>query len=154
MVDTVTPAQACRIAGCTLPDIRRWARAGVVRTPGVTTRYSFRDLVVLRLAAGLAAAGLRPAAVARALDAIANEVGDALTGVRVVVAGNSVLVCADDGALVDALRGGQLAFVLPAGALADEVEASVRAFSDDRTAFLAQLEPGEPGRSAGTRGSG
>jgi DNA-binding transcriptional MerR regulator len=85
------------IAGLAVPQIRRWARAGLV-TPTKDSqgrwRYSFQDLALLRTASNLLAAKLTPHRVTRALRLIREQLppGRPLSAVRIVVDGRRVLV--------------------------------------------------------------
>ncbi len=78
-------------------EVRRLARAGFVspmRGPRNELRFSFQDLVLLRAAAGLVHARVRPARVRRALRQLRAQLpqGRPLTGVRVTADGEQVLV--------------------------------------------------------------
>ena len=75
-------------------------------------RYSFRDLVALRIVVSLLDAGLPMVRVRSALEVLRAS-GDELAGLRIVTDGVSVFACYDDGQILDALRTGQLALFVP-----------------------------------------
>lgn len=100
--------------------------------------YSFRDLVVLRIVRSLLDAGLSLQRIRRAADFL-RESGEDLRGMRLVTDGSTVLACRDDGQVLDALRGGQLALFVSVEGVAAEVEADVRRFRAEREAFLDAL---------------
>ncbi|ACL64285.1 TPR repeat protein [Anaeromyxobacter dehalogenans 2CP-1] len=86
-----------RMLGLPPAEVRRFARAGFVaarRGPGNALRFSFQDLVLLRAAAGLVQARLRPARVRRALRRLAAQLpeGRSLASVQVAAEGGRVVV--------------------------------------------------------------
>jgi DNA-binding transcriptional MerR regulator len=149
-------AQAARLSGCTTSQLRHWARRGFVEPSGPARQYEFRDLVALRLVRSLLDAGLPSARVGAALRSLV-EAGDDLASLRLVTDGVTVWACRDDGQILDALRAGQLALFVAVDRLAEEVEAEVHAFDEERSDFVARLhEPSTAGESgeAGNRGRG
>ncbi|MCU1457672.1 MAG: MerR family transcriptional regulator [Actinomycetia bacterium] len=132
--------QAARLGDCTPSQLAYWSRAGLVVPAGDPPRYSFRDLVALRVISSLLDAGLSTAKVRRALRYLV-EAGDDLAGLRVVTDGDRVWACRNDGEILDALRHGQMALFVAVDRYAAEVDAGVRAFAAERTAFLADLTP-------------
>lgn len=103
--------------------------------------YTFRDLVALRMVRSLLDAGLSLQRVRRAVEHLA-EIGDDLTDLRLVSDGSTVFACRDDGEVLDALGHGQLALFVSVDAVAAEVEAEVKQFSDERAAFVDSLSEG------------
>ena len=112
-------AEAARLTGLTPRQLDHWDRNGflgpsIARAAGYGTmrRYSFADVVRLRVAARLRAAGVglsrirRCAAVLARLDPAAD-----LAGARLIVSGSSVLWARSDREVVDLLEGGQLVLV-------------------------------------------
>ena len=102
------------------------------------SKYSFRDLVALRVVHSLLDAGLSSVRVRAAVRWV-RESGDELSDLRLVTDGRNVWACRDDGQILDALRAGQLALFVAVDSLAAEVEAEVRAFDAERAAFVEQL---------------
>lgn len=138
-----TVAQAARLTGNTAAQLRSWERLGLV-VPGTegselrAERYSFRDLVALRVVASLLEAGLSLARIRRALRYLI-ESGEDVAALSLVTDGESVWACRDDGQVLDALRHGQLALFVAVGRVAAEVEAEVGAFAAERQAFVDEL---------------
>jgi DNA-binding transcriptional MerR regulator len=140
-----TAVQAARLAGCSVTQVRHWARTGLV-VPATADGYGFRDLVALRVVASLLDAGLPLAKVRAARAGLAADAGD-LAGLRLVTDGSTVWACRDDGEILDALRGGQLALFVPVDRFAEQVDADVRAFAAERDRFVETLvEPDAPDR--------
>ena len=133
-----TAAQAARLSRCTVSQLRYWARSGLVPPSEQPNRYSFRDLVTLRVVRSLLDAGLSSTRVHTAVRWL-RESGDALTDLRLVTDGHNVWACRDDGQILDALHAGQLALFVAVDSLAAEVDADVRAFDAERAAFVEHL---------------
>jgi hypothetical protein len=79
--------------------------------------------------------GLPLARIRRALRYLV-ESGEDVAGLRLVTDGDTVWACRDDGQILDALRHGQLALFVAVDAMAEDVEAEVRAFDAERRAFV------------------
>jgi DNA-binding transcriptional MerR regulator len=145
-----TSIQAARLSGCSTAQLDAWRRIGLLvpNDAEPTGPYSFRDLVALRMVATLLDAGLPMSRIRRAVAELVRT-GDDIAGLRLVTDGESVWACRDDGQILDALRHGQLALFVAVDRFADEVEHEVRAFDDDRRAFVADLQdhPSRGGRA-------
>ena len=132
--------QAARLAGCSPSQLDYWDRCGLIvpRPTDPDGAYSFRDLVALRMVRSLLDAGLPLARIRRAVAAIIDA-GDDIAGLRMVTDGEHVWACRDDGQILDALRHGQLALFVAVDQMAADVDAEVRAFSQDRQTFVDRL---------------
>lgn len=134
-----TVQQAVRLTGCSRSQLRHWAGTGLVEpTEAHRVRYSFRDLVALRVVASLLDAGLSLARVRRALRYLV-EAGDEVAGLRLVTDGETVWACRDDGQILDALRHGQLALFVSVDLVASQVHDDVRVFDAERREFVEGL---------------
>ena len=140
-------AQAARLGGCTRSQLGHWRRSGIVVPSEADGRYSFRDLVALRIVVSLLDAGLPMVRVRAALEVLRAS-GDELAGLRIVTDGVSVFACYDDGQILDALRDGQLALFVAVDRFAAALRSDVSAFTAERDAFLSQLHAGS-GAGAG-----
>jgi DNA-binding transcriptional MerR regulator len=128
-------AQVARLTGLTPRQLDHWDRKGFLKPSlrkaqgyGSTRRYSFADVVRLRVAARLRSAGVgltRIRRCAEALERLGGEAGD-LGGVRLLVAGSRVLWARSDQEIVDLLKEGQLVLVFP---LEDAVEETAGAIA-------------------------
>ena len=134
-----TAAQAARLAGCTVSQLRYWSRSGLVTPTAEGGGYAFRDLVALRVVRSLLDAGLSSTRVHAAMRWV-RESGDDLASLRIVTDGRTVWACHDDGQILDALRAGQLALFVAVDRVAADVDADVRAFDAERAAFVEQLK--------------
>lgn len=145
-------AQAARLGGCTRSQLGHWRRSGVVVPSQTDGRYSFRDLVALRVVVSLLDAGLTMVRVKAALEVLREAGGgsggstaDDLAGLRIVTDGVSVFACYDDGQILDALRNGQLALFVAVDRFAAALSSDVAAFTAERDAFLTHLRRGGAG---------
>ncbi len=145
---TFTGAQAARLSGCTPSQLRHWARRGLVEPSAERSRYTFRDLVALRIVRSLLDAGLASPRLGPALRAL-REGGDDLSSTRLVTDGRRVWVCREDGQILDALAAGQLALFVAVDRVVAEVDADVRQFGAERDEFVAGLV--QPGAVASER---
>ena len=134
-----TAEQAARLSGCSAARLLAWRRIGlVVPTSGEMSSYSFRDLVTLRMVSSLLDAGVAMARIRRAVRELVAA-GEDFASLVLVGEGDTVLACRDDGQVLDALRHGQLVLFVSVDRMADDVEAEVRAFDAERSAFVAGL---------------
>ncbi len=127
-------AQVSRLSGLTPRQIDHWDRKGFLKPSiqsakgyGSARRYSFADVVRLRVAARLRSAGVGLARIRRcaeALERLGGEEGD-LGGVRLIVAGSRVLWARSDEEVVDLLREGQLVLVFSIGDAVEETAGAV-----------------------------
>jgi len=136
----LSAAQAARVTNCSRSQLATWDRAGLVHpAPGPDgARYSFRDLIALRVVAALLDAGLSLARVRRAIRYL-TESGDDLPGLRLLTDGDRVWACRSDGEILDALRAGQLVLFVDVEHFVGEVQARVLAFDAERQEFLASV---------------
>jgi DNA-binding transcriptional MerR regulator len=136
-----TTAQAARLARCSVSQLRYWARNGLV-APAEAGRYTFTDLVALRVVRSLLDAGLPSARVRAAIEALRVEGDDDLARLRLVTDGRTVWSCHDDGQILDALAHGQLALFVAVDRVAADVGADVQEFEAERDAFVDGLVGG------------
>jgi DNA-binding transcriptional MerR regulator len=135
-----TAPQAARLAGCSSAQLDYWQRCGLVipHPDEPDGPYTFRDLVALRMVRSLLDAGLPLARIRRAVGTLVDA-GEDIAELRVVTDGDHVWACRDDGQILDALRHGQLALFVAVDQMAADVDADVRAFSEDRQTFVDRL---------------
>ena len=114
-------AEAARLSGLTPRQLDHWDRLGFLSPSlqrasgyGSARRYSFADLVRLRIAARLRRSGVNLSDLRRCAEALQSLDGASdgdLAGARLVVAGDRVLWAKSDREVVDLLHGGQLMLV-------------------------------------------
>ncbi len=135
-----SPAQAARLSGCTVAQLRHWSRSGLVEpeAEGEDGTYGFRDLVALRVVRSMLDTGLSSARIRVAVAAV-RDAGHDLSSLRLITDGRNVWACHDDGEILDALRAGQLALFVAVDQVAADVDSDVRAFSLERAEFVDRL---------------
>jgi len=130
-------AEAARLTGLTPRQLDHWDHLGFLRPSlrkasgyGSSRRYSFADLVKLKVAARLRASGIGLARIRRCVEALKRlgEQGEADFGrARLLVIGSRVLWARSDREVVDLLKEGQLVLVFSLGdAVAETVGAVAR----------------------------
>ncbi|HVQ54992.1 MAG TPA: MerR family transcriptional regulator [Thermoanaerobaculia bacterium] len=130
-------AEAARLTGLTARQLDHWDRKGFLRPSlerasgyGSARRYSFADVVRLRVAARLRASGVGLARIRRCAEALARLDPSADLGrARLMVVGTSVLWARSDREVVDLLKDGQLVLVCSLGDAVAEAAGAVARLS-------------------------
>lgn len=138
--DSFSTAEAARLAGLSPRQLDHWDRLGFL-TPslqrasgyGSSRRYSFTDLVRLRVAARLRASGVGLARIRRCVEALKRLGEDEtdLARARLLVIGNRVLWARSDREVVDLLKEGQLVLVFSLGDALEETASAVDRFNHE-----------------------
>jgi DNA-binding transcriptional MerR regulator len=130
--------QVCKIVGISYRQLDYWARTDLVRPSladargsGTQRRYSYRDLVRLKVIKNLLDSGVKLQAARKAIDYVRGDLGDDWASASLVLNGtNSVLVRTGED-LVDVVRHGQgVLNIVSLGQVVDELEASIHELSD------------------------
>lgn len=130
--------QVCKIVGITYRQLDYWARTDLVRPSladahgsGTQRRYSYRDLVRLKVIKNLLDAGVKLQTARKAIEYIRGDLGDDWASASLVLdGGNSVLVRSGDD-LVDVLRNGQgVLNIVSLGQVVQELQASIHDLAD------------------------
>ncbi len=128
--DSFSTAEAARLSSLTPRQLDHWARRGFLCPSvqeasgyGSCRRYSFSDIVKLRVAARLRGSGVGLARMRRCVEALKRletGAGADLGQARLLVIGNRVLWARSDREVVDLLREGQLVLVFSLGDAVEE----------------------------------
>lgn len=147
--------QTSKIVGISYRQLDYWARTDLIRPSiadahgsGSQRRYSYSDLIKLKLIKRMIDTGLSLQGVRTALESLGRLDDDSFVAQQMVVIGGAKSVFARDGEnLVDLLRGNQLVFgmVLSLEDLKDELKAEIVSIFD---------HPGEPSESDRVQTSG
>jgi DNA-binding transcriptional MerR regulator len=130
--------QVCKIVGITYRQLDYWARTELVRPSladargsGTQRRYSYRDLVRLKVIKNLLDSGVKLQAARKAIEYVRGDLGDDWASASLVLNGtNSVLVRTGED-LVDVVRQGQgVLNIVSLGQVVDELEASIHDLGD------------------------
>lgn len=128
MADGYRGPQVCKYVGITYRQLDYWARTGLL-TPsiqgasgsGSQRLYSFQDLVLLRTIKSLIEAGMSLQRVREAIKYVRDNIDGDLTDAILVSIGETIMVVRDDRELIDALKGGQIAFTVALGSVRDDL---------------------------------
>ncbi|WP_419919590.1 MerR family transcriptional regulator [Candidatus Poriferisocius sp.] len=130
-VDFSSP-QTVAITGITYRQLDHWTRTGLVRSTaqkaegsGSRRRYSYNDLLELKLIKRLLDEGIALQRVRQVFDYLRDELGENVASADLVINGNKSLLVRSDEQLLDALRQGQGALYLRMEGLIEEVDAAV-----------------------------
>jgi DNA-binding transcriptional MerR regulator len=126
--------QVCSIVGITYRQLDYWARTDLLkptlaeaRGSGTQRRYSYTDLLELKVIKRLLDAGVSLQSARRAIKTLHDNVGADLASANLVLAESHSVLAKTDGEVVDLLKGGQgvLNMVLPLGGVKDELDAAI-----------------------------
>jgi DNA-binding transcriptional MerR regulator len=131
--------QVCKIVGITYRQLDYWARTDLLRPSlvdatgsGSQRRYSYEDIVELKVIKQLLDAGVNLKQARKAIECLRDAGEDLSTANLVLVGEQSILTRSDEG-IIDLLRGGQGVFnVVPLAGLVDEVQAAILTLDDNR----------------------
>lgn len=137
---------ASRLTGATHSQLRYWDKLRLVQPsiqstdgrPGKRRKYSFRDLVMLRVVVTLKANGLSLQRIGRAWNYLRRQGVDP-RDVKLVTDGGTVFSVETDN-LLDLLQEGQLAFFVELDKLTRKVERDESLFELNQAQFLHHVE--------------
>src|SRR4051794_979876 len=125
--------QVCTIVGITYRQLDYWARTNLVRPSvhdaagsGTQRRYSYRDLVELKVIKNLLDSGVSLQAARRAIEYLRDNVGTELASAHLVLQGSNSLVAYTGDEIVDLLRHGQgVLNIVALGPVVTELDAKI-----------------------------
>jgi len=124
--------QVCSIVGISYRQLDYWARTGLLRPSladakgsGSQRRYSYRDVVELKVIKQLLDAGVNLQQARRAISCL-REAGEDVSTANLVLAGEGSVLAWTGEEIVDLLRGGQGVFnIVPLAGVVGEVDAAI-----------------------------
>ncbi|MEX2292428.1 MAG: MerR family transcriptional regulator [Acidimicrobiales bacterium] len=135
--DGFSGREAAAIVGITYRQLDYWARTDLIRPSladakgsGTRRKYSYRDLIELKLIKTLLDAGQKLERVRAAFDFL-RDLGDDLTAVQLVITGDSVVLVRDSGELLDVVnryQGQGVLNLLALDGVVDQVDAAIVEF--------------------------
>lgn len=125
--------QVCSIVGITYRQLDYWARTDLVRPSlaeargsGTQRRYSYRDLVRLKVVKNLLDAGVKLQAARKAIEYLRDDLGEEWETASLVLDGTNSVLARDGEALVDLVRRGQgVLNIVPLGSMVGEIDAAI-----------------------------
>jgi DNA-binding transcriptional MerR regulator len=130
--------QAAKVVGISYRQLDYWARTDLVRPSlsdaagsGSRRRYTYRDLLELRVIKSLLDAGIRLESVRDVFAYLRQHVDTDIAAAHIVISGNKVLLCEGD-QLIDVMRNGQgVLNILPLAGVKDHLDAQLVRLDDD-----------------------
>lgn len=125
--------KAAEIVGISYRQLDYWARTDLIRPSvaeahgsGSRRRYSYRDLLELKIIKTLLDAGLKLEMVREVFSYLRDQLGTDVASANLVINGHRSVVVSDGGELIDILRNGQgVLNVLPLAGVKDEVDTAI-----------------------------
>ena len=124
----------CRLSGVTYRQLDYWARTGLV-TPSITPAsgsgskrsYSYSDVLEVKVIKSLLTSGVSLARARQAVECLRASLGADLAASSLVLSDSGSVLAANDGELVDLLRGGQGVFnIVPLANVVAELTSTLR----------------------------
>ena len=125
--------RTAEIVGITYRQLDYWARTDLVRPSladakgsGTRRRYSYRDLLELKVIKNLLDAGIKLESVRDVFSYLRQQLGEDVAAAQLVISGNRTVLVRTSAELVDAVRQGQgVLNVLPLSGVVEEVDAAI-----------------------------
>ncbi len=130
--------QVCDIVGITYRQLDYWARTDLLRPSvseargsGTQRRYSYRDLLELKVIKRLLDAGLSLQSARRAIQVLRSSGAD-LASANLVLSGSESVLARTGEEIVDLLKGGQgVLNIVALGGVFEELDAAIHDFAPD-----------------------
>jgi DNA-binding transcriptional MerR regulator len=125
--------QVCAIIGISYRQLDYWARTDLVRPSladahgsGTQRRYSYRDLVRLKVIKSLIDSGVKLQTARKAIEYLREDLGDDWASASLVLNGANSVLARNGEDLVDLVRHGQgVLNIVSLGQVVDELDASI-----------------------------
>ena len=146
-------SQVCSLVGITYRQLDYWARTGLLRPSivdatgsGSQRRYSYGDVLELKVIKRLLDAGLKLQQARQAVECLRGDLGADLASAQLVLAGTRSVLAHTNGEIVDLLAGGQGVFnILPLSGVVSELDAAIVEIAAE-AAPERPRQPDRPGR--------
>ncbi|MGH9081108.1 MAG: MerR family transcriptional regulator [Acidimicrobiales bacterium] len=141
-------SEVCSVVGITYRQLDYWARTGLLK-PSITDasgsgsqrRYSYGDVLELKVIKQLLDAGLKLQQARQAVECLRGDLGGDLASAQLVLVGSRSVLAHSDGEVVDLLAGGQGVFnILPLSSVVTELDAAIVEISAN-----GEVRPARPG---------
>ncbi|MBW3615580.1 MAG: MerR family transcriptional regulator [Actinobacteria bacterium] len=125
--------QVCSIVGITYRQLDYWARTELLRPSiseargsGTQRRYSYRDLLELKVIKQLLDAGISLQSARRAIAYLRENLGEDVVAANLVINGGDSVLAHTGQEIVDLLRGGQgVLNIVPLAGVKEELDAAI-----------------------------
>jgi DNA-binding transcriptional MerR regulator len=144
--------QVCSLVGITYRQLDYWARTDLLRPSiteargsGTQRRYSYRDLLELKVIKRLLDAGVSLQSARRAIECL-REAGGDVASTNLVLNGTTSVLATTGEEIIDLLKGGQgVLNIVPMAGVVQELEAAIHEL---RVAGDEALDPPAPPQAA------
>jgi DNA-binding transcriptional MerR regulator len=125
--------QVCKLVGISYRQLDYWARTDLLRPSladaagsGTQRRYSYRDLVALKVIKSLLDAGLSLQTARKAIEYLRDHMGEELASASLVLDGTRSVLVRTGEDIVDVVRQGQgVLNIVPLAGLVEQLDASI-----------------------------
>ncbi|MBV9411437.1 MAG: MerR family transcriptional regulator [Acidimicrobiia bacterium] len=125
--------QVCKIVGITYRQLDYWARTDLIRPSiadakgsGTQRRYSYRDLVELKVIKSLLDAGVSLQLARKGIEYIRQNLGEEIGSASLVMNGPKSVLTRSDGEVIDLMRKGQgVLSIVALGPVVDELDSAI-----------------------------
>jgi DNA-binding transcriptional MerR regulator len=137
--------QVCKIVGITYRQLDYWARTDLIRPSiadargsGTQRRYSYRDLVELKVIKSLLDAGVSLQLARKGIEYLRQNLGEDIATASLVLNGPASVLARSDGEVIDLMRKGQgVMSIVALGPVVEDIESAIH-----------ELRPAESGGAA------
>ena len=148
--------QAAEIVGITYRQLDYWARTDLVtptlataRGSGTRRRYSYQDLLELKVVKSLLDAGINLQLVREVFSYLREQLGEDVASANIVISGNRALLVRSGEEMIDIVQKGQgVLNILPMAGVTQDVDAAIIALPREEQAAPAAEAPASPAASA------
>src|SRR4051812_24416933 len=142
--------QVCSLVGITYRQLDYWARTDLLRPSiseargsGTQRRYSYRDLLELKVIKRLLDAGVSLQSARRAIECLRSS-GDEVASSNLVLNGSQSVLATSGEQIIDLLKGGQgVLNIVPLAGVVQELDAAIHDLSGPDTAASPPSEPAD-----------
>ena len=125
--------QVCKIVGITYRQLDYWARTDLIRPSiadakgsGTQRRYSYRDLVELKVIKNLLDAGVSLQLARKGIEYIRKNLGEDIGSASLVIDGPKSVLARSDGEVIDLMRKGQgVLSIVALGPVVDQLDSAI-----------------------------
>lgn len=152
--------QVCSIVGITYRQLDYWARTGLLRPSiseargsGTQRRYSYSDLLELKVIKRLLDSGISLQSARRAITYLRSNLGEDVASANLVLSGNRSVLARSGEEIVDLVKGGQgVLNIVPLAGVKQEIDAAILQLTSREPSPSVEERAGPAGEAAAASG--